>query len=263
MKFDEYSRKINCKIVHQTEQSRIYETEKGTLIKKVNSQEDFNNEIKAYGHIKKNRLFGIPKIYSIWEDYFEMEFLKKEREPTTKEIVDSISPLYDENNLDRSFKEVNLSKEKLIERLEYLREEIRKRRVSQDVLKMAKKFVRDKYLETDSKSMVHGDLKPIHAIPTKKGMKFVDFALYDIANPWYDLAFLHMAEQEDKEKKFRELIDYSSNFSNLNDREKAELLQSNIFNRTLYNFGYALRHKPDKSLERTVKELNYIMDYKK
>ncbi len=110
--------------------------------------------------------------------------------------------------------------------------------------------------------MVHGDLKPIHAIITKEGLKFIDFALYGIANPWYDLAFLHMTEQEDKEKKFSELIDLSSGFSNLSNREKVEILQSNIFNRTLYNFGYALRHRPDKSLERIIKELTHIMEYK-
>ncbi|PJE81699.1 hypothetical protein COU58_01095 [Candidatus Pacearchaeota archaeon CG10_big_fil_rev_8_21_14_0_10_32_42] len=250
----------NLEQFYQTGQSTIYETPAGTLIKVFNTQKDFQNELCAYKFLTKKGILNTPRIISVGDGQLEIEFLEKIRESTTREIVESIVPLYSEKETN-VFRDYDLTKEKLKHRLGYLGEEIEKRNVSPDILRRASEFVDGKYQETPSRVLVHGDLKPIHAIPTREGIKFIDFALFGKANPFYDIAFLHMAEQKDKEGTFRELINLSSPFSDLSKAEREALLQSNIFNRTLYNLGFALRHRPDKSLERVVKELNHIMEY--
>jgi len=249
------------KLFYKTEQSTIYETPNKTLIKKFNSSKDFSNELKAYNFLKKKGIIGLPLVISIGEKELELEKLEQETTPTTREIVESIAPIYLEENFPQ-FRKYDLSKKKLIDRIRYLADEIDGRGVSPNLLEKAEQFVNKIYCETTSSSLVHGDLKPIHAMKTKEGVKFIDFALFGEANPWYDLSFLHMAEQTDKERMFKELIKLSSAFTDLEIAERKSLLQSNIFNRTLYNFGFALRHRPDKSLERTIRELSHIMEFK-
>lgn len=250
-------------IFYQTEQSTLYETRENTLIKQFNSQIDFENELKAYRHIHENNLIQIPRLVSIGELELEIEFLQRARESTTSEIVEAISPLYVPPDMSGEFRIYDLSKDKLIERVGYLRDEVDRRNVSRNILEKARSFIDDEYQEACSTTFVHGDLKPIHAISTKDGLKFVDFALYGVASPWYDIAFLHMAEKRGKMALFAELVELSTIFSHLSEKERESLLRSAIFNRTLYNLGYALRHRPDKSLERNIRDLNHIIDFEK
>ncbi len=57
-------------------------------------------------------------------------------------------------------------------------------------------------------------------------------------------------------KKSQEIFGKEMNVSN----EEARLyLKSSIFYRSLYDFIFALRHRPEKTLLRTIKDLNEII----
>ncbi len=158
----------------------------------------------------------------------------------------------------------NLLREKLVYRLNYLKKEIEKRKVNPQILLESHKFVDRKYLFYDRNCIVHGDLKSVHVIPTKRGIKFIDLALTGISNPWCDLSFLCMEEQKNKRQMFNEIRDLSyfhfGQRLGLNKNKISEYLQSSMFYRTLYCFGFALRHRPQKSLDRIIKELENIIN---
>ncbi len=83
-----------------------------------------------------------------------------------------------------------------------------------------------------------------------------------VASPWYDLAFLYM-EQKDKKGKIDEISRTSEEVLGmdfrLREEEIRDYLRSGIFYRCLYNVGFACRHRTDKTLKRTLKELNEII----
>jgi len=92
---------------------------------------------------------------------------------------------------------------------------------------------------------------------------FIDLALVSIANPWYDLAFLYM-EKKDKKGVLEELSDRSfeflgSDFS-VSKEDIRNFLHSAIFYRSLYDLGFAARHRTDKTLKRTIKDLSDILE---
>ena len=101
---------------------------------------------------------------------------------------------------------VDLSKEKLFYRLNYLKDEIQNKQIDIKLIDRCEKFVEDKYREDINECIIHGDLKSPHIIPTLNGIKFIDFALARTTNPLYDLSFLCMEEQRDKDGIFKRLL---------------------------------------------------------
>lgn len=247
-------------LFQETEQSRVYKSPRGTLIKSFKSQKDYQNELRAYQFLGETHLLKIPRLYEIGKDFLEIECLNKVRESSIGETIEALSPLYTAPIQEGIFSELDLSKDKLLHRIGYLAEEVVRRNISPRILSYAERFVNERYLETVERTSVHGDLKPVHIIPTSEELKFIDFALFGVANPWYDLAFLFMAEPKDKQRVFDEISEKSGGFSKVDLKTRRNFLQSSIFNRLLYNFGYALRHRPDKSLDRVVGELNQIIN---
>jgi thiamine kinase-like enzyme len=264
MKFEEYPNKAKLQPYHNTEQSEIFLTNKGTLIKHYFSRKDIENELLFYNLLKSRDLIKTSNLYAIGEDFIEIELLKKEKEYNTNEVLNEISKLYlrtiNDNNL---FPKVDLSKEKLFYRLKYLRDEIQNKPIDVKLIDRCEKFVEDKYYKDDNECIIHGDLKLPHIIPTLNGIKFIDFALARTTNPLYDLSFLCMEEQKDKKGIFKKIVnDAYFNLSgtyNYNKDEIANSIKSAMFYRTLYLFGFALRHRPQKSIDRIIKELEDII----
>ncbi len=196
-----------------------------------------------------------------------MEFIKQIRDPLMEEIVENISSLY-LKTLNKTpfsyFPQIDLSKSKLFYRLGYLGKEFINAGVEEEgILLKAKKFVENEYDDSHYRCLVHGDLKSPHGIPSKKEFKFIDFGLTGIASPWYDLAFLYM-EKQDKGNTLSDLsilaYELISKQQGLGLNDTWMLLRSGIFYRCLYNLGFALRHRPKKTIKRTKRELNEIMD---
>jgi thiamine kinase-like enzyme len=264
MKFEEYPNKARLKPYYKTEQSTILLTNKGTLIKHYFNEKDMENEILFYNLLKFRDLIKAPSLYTRGQDFIEIEFLKKEREYNLTEILNEISKLYigtkDNNNL---FPKVDLSKEKLFHRLNYLRDEIQNKQVDIKLIDKCEKFVKERYHEDTNECIIHGDLKLPHIIPTSDGIKFIDFALARTTNPLYDLSFLCMEEQKDKNGTFEKIVNAAhSNLSSTYKYNKGDIfnsLKSAMFYRTLYLFGFALRHRSQKSIDRIIKELEDII----
>jgi len=226
---------------------------------------DKNNEVYFYNFFNTEDLLKTPQIYQIGQDFIEIEMLKREAPSDLARTIEEVCKLYIRTqNIKLSIPNLDLSKEKIAYRLNYLKEEVKKREVNPSILKESKCFLKTKYAHSNQICIVHGDLKSPHIFPTKQGIKFIDFALSGIATPWYDLSFLYMEEQENKKGVFDIIVD-SSLFKlkkefGLNQKRIKDSLQSAIFYRTLYLFGFALRHRPKKSLDRIIKELEDIIE---
>jgi len=87
----------------------------------------------------------------------------------------------------------------------------------------------------------------------------------EIANPWYDIAFVFMAHKE-KENLFGRIMKSAiKNFSDLpgSNKEKMEYyLKSSIFYRTTYDLTFAIKHRGEKTINRVFRELNGILEDK-
>lgn len=264
MKFEEYFQKNELNKICTTEQSEVFLTKEKKICKHYFNGKDKVNECFLYKFFEENDLIKIPKLFYIGDDFIETEFLEKDKKFDLSKTINEISNLYKKTKgIKLPLQSIDLSKKKLLYRISYLRDEVDKREVNPEILERAKSFVLKKYLYLNEKCIVHGDLKSPHIFNEGKEIKFLDFALSGIANPWYDLSFLCMEEQNDKESIFNQITEIS--FFNLKEdfdltKEKAEhYLLSSMFYRTLYLFGFALRHRPQKSLDRIIKELNEII----
>lgn len=271
MKFEEYQQKFKCEPLAETEQSLSFlvnRKQNKRVVKKYKSLTDKCREELAYLYLADLKVINIPELTLVGDDFIETEFLPCIDQATTLEIISEISRLYiktnEETSIERYFPRVDLSKSKLIHRLSYLPSELEKRGfLDQNLLTSSEQFVDAGYINPGHKCLVHGDLKSPHIIKNKQKIYFIDLALVSIANPWYDLAFLYM-EQQDKNNFFDELKDISLKYLgesfNSSDQEIQHYLKSAIFYRSLYNLLFATRHRPDKTLDRTLKELKQILD---
>lgn len=265
MKFEDYKKTNDLVEICKTEQSEILLTGKGILCKHYFNNKDKGNESFFYNFFRERDLIKIPEIYLRGEDFIEIEFLKREDNFNLIKTINEISNLYKKTlKIHLPIQKLDLSREKLLYRLNYLKDEIKKREVNPEILKELKKFVDKKYSYPEETCIVHGDLKSPHVFQTEEGIKFIDFALSGIANPWYDLSFLYMEEQENKKKVFSEVTNFlHDNLRkefNFNKKEISDYFQSAIFYRTLYLFGFALRHRQQNSLDRIINELNEIIN---
>ncbi len=264
MNFKDYKQINELKEIFKTEQSEVFLTNDKKICKHYFNLKDKENECFFYNLAKKNNLIKTPRLFYVGKDFIEIEFLKKEGKIDLTEVISSVSNLYKRTmGTTVPLQHVGLSPEKLFHRLNYLQEEIKKREVNPEILERAKSFVSKRYIYTKEECLIHGDLKSPHIFQKDKEVKFIDFALAGIANPFYDLSFLCMEEQEDKEGVFNQIMDFSfyilKDKFDLTKERTSDYLKSSIFYRTLYLFGFALRHREQKSLDRIINELNNIL----
>ena len=270
MNFNEYSQEFSCIDLHETEQSKTFlvrREREQRVCKKFPSPLERSKEEFAHRYLLGNNLLSVPFLTEVGEDFLEMEFIEKIRRPLMEEIVKNICPLYSKT-LDKipfsDFPQIDLSKNKLFHRVDYLEKEFIHAGVEEGgILSRAKKFIEKEYDDSDCRCLVHGDLKSPHGIHSKNGFKFIDFGLTGIASPWYDLAFLYM-EKQDKGNTFKDLSTLAYELigkqQGLDLKGVQNLLRSGIFYRCLYNLGFALRHRPEKTIKRTKRELDEIME---
>ena len=266
MNFEDYLSTTNCKILGRTEQSQTFTSVRDgekRFVKKYSSNFDRVKEELAYTYIGSRNLLNIPKLTMVGEDFIEMEFLYSATIPKNREIIEGILKMYTETLNDSKpkgyFSNIDLSKNKLFRRLEYIPIELEKRGfMGLDLLEKSENFINNNYRMPDHYCLVHGDLKSPHVVKTERGVFFIDLALVSIANPWYDLAFLYM-ERKDKgfalDELCRDSFDVLGKNLGVNREDIKGYLQSAIFYRSLYNVIFALRHRPKKTLQRTIKEL--------
>ncbi|MBI5798116.1 aminoglycoside phosphotransferase family protein [Candidatus Woesearchaeota archaeon] len=272
MNFEEYLQIYETALLCQTEQSKTFAVERDNLrivCKKFPSPLERAREELAYRYLAKQEVIKIPSLFMFGDDFLEFQFIEKIREPTDVESIAEISKLYLKTLDDvPSFllPRIDLSKEKIFHRLSYLNEEFAKSNIEEeDILERALQFMRGEYNLSSPLCVVHGDLKSLHCIPSSEGLYFIDFGLTAIANPWYDIAFLYMEKRNKTgilEQLAKATYENLGNPLNINEEQSARFLRSGIFYRSLYNLGFALRHRPQKTIERTKRELNEIMEKK-
>ena len=267
MKFEEYKKINKLKEHSRTEQSEIFLNSKNHICKHYFNRYDKENESTFYHIFGNGNSVQIPTLFMEGDDFIETELFEKQESLDLAKAINEISFFYKKTNgLNLPFSKLDLSKDKLLYRINYLKDEANKRGVNLDLLDRAMHFVLHNYSYCPQECVVHGDLKSPHIFSYPDKTKFIDFALAGISNPWYDLSFLCMEEQNNKKAIFDLVVD--SSFSNLKsdfdlDRQKTNnYLLSSMFYRTLYLFGFALRHRTQKSLDRVIKELNEIMEFK-
>lgn len=272
MNFEEYQTKFNCLPLNESEQSKTFLVEcenKKRVCKKFPNLSDKIREESGYFYIGRKNLLQIPNLTFVGEDFLEIEFIESIRTPRLEESVKGVTKLYtqtrDKQQLQRlPFPLIDLSKDKIVYRLGYLRQEMEKKDIEdKSILHDAKRFVELNYNTSPERCLIHGDLKSSHILINEKGTNYIDLGLISISTPWYDLAFLFM-EQTEKERFLEKLI--AITFENLASIFKMSLnetrnyLRSGIFYRCLYDFGFALRHRTAKTIKRTMNELNWIIN---
>ena len=271
MKFKDYQKLHNCYPLERTEQSWTFVVEvngEKRVVKRYPAEFDRLREELAYSYFKFFDLLNVPKLISNGEDFVEMELLESIEPPSLQEIIRGISGMYIKSLNDSKpkgyFPRINLTKDKLYRRLEYLPAELERRGIADNSLfEKSRSFVDETYVVPEHYCLVHGDLKSPHIIKSRDGLFFIDLALVSVANPWYDLAFLYM-EKKDKKGVLQQLSNKSFEFLgkdfSINKKDIKIILKSAIFYRSLYDVGFAARHRTDKTLKRTIKDLSDILD---
>lgn len=271
MKFESYQRVHKLSSLEKTEQSWTFlveEDEERRVLKKYPSEFDKLREELAYSYINHFDLLRVPELTFSGKDFVVMDFLESIGPSSLEESIEEISQMYvttlNDPKPKEYFPEIDLTKDKLHRRLEYLPLEVERRGIKdKNLFKKSKKFVNDKYISPENSCLVHGDLKSPHIIKTSNGLFFIDLALISVANPWYDLAFLYM------ERRDRRLLDIISDKSfeclgkdfSVGRKEIKNFLHSAIFYRSLYDIGFAARHRSEKTLKRTINDLTEIMKH--
>jgi len=270
MKFEDYQKLHNCVPLEKSEQSWTFIVKVGEekrVVKKYPTEFDRLREELAYSYINSFGLLNIPKLISGGEDFVEIELLESIRAPSLEEVVSGISDMYvvslNDSKPKGYFPGIDLTRIKLLRRLEYIPIELEKRGViDKDLFEKSEHFVHERYVVPEHYCLVHGDLKSPHIIKTEKGVFFIDLALVSVANPWYDLTFLYM-ERKNKEGALDSLCDKSFEFLgrdfSVSREDIRDFLRSAIFYRTLYDVIFAARHRTNKTLARTLLDLKEIL----
>jgi len=272
MKFKDYQKLYDCSSLEKTEQSWTFITNvngERKIVKRYPSEFDRLKEELAYSYINYFNFLRVPKLIFSGEDFIVMDFLESIESPSLEESIKGISKMYittlNDSKPKGYFPRIDLTKDKLYRRLEYLPLEIEKRSIAdKDLFERSERFVNERYIVPEHYCLVHGDLKSPHTIKTINGLFFIDLALVSVANPWYDLAFLYM-ERKDKEGLLGTISTKSFEFLgkdfSVSKGDIRNLLHSAIFYRSLYDVGFATRHRTDKTLRRTIKDLSEIIKH--
>lgn len=270
MNFEQYQQQFYCEDLERTEQSYTFKVDREgqtKVVKKYPTPFDKCKEELAYAYITSKNLLQVPQLSFIGEDFIEMQFLQSAGSPTNAESIEGIAHMYkttQNNSHPRGyFPKIDLSKNKLLHRLTYIPQELEKRGLlDRDLLHQAELFVDNTYDPSPHQCLVHGDLKSVHVIKTADGIFFIDLALVSMASPWYDLAFLFMQKKEREGELTRLTQDSLSVLSSDFQASKEEVnhyLESAIFYRSLYDVGFAARHRPDKPLKRVINNLKDLL----
>ncbi|MEK6829658.1 MAG: phosphotransferase [Nanoarchaeota archaeon] len=267
--FNEYKKTHVLVPLEKTNQSQTFLTEvngEKRVCKKYGNMSDRCKEELAYTYLKEKSLLNTPTLIDIGIDFIEMQFILEDEKAELSEIISGIKKLYTNTlnypDLNKYFPFLDTSKSKIVQRLEYLPTEMDKRKGRMDDLfKKCNNFLKNQYISPSQSCLVHGDLKSPHIIKSTDGIYYIDLSLASIANPWYDLAFLYM-EKRDKDGLLLEMIKISQDIfgkeMNVSNKEAISYMKSSIFYRSLYDVIFALRHRPDKTLARTIKDLDEI-----
>ncbi len=266
MDFERYVKRFHCVPLQRTEQSStflVFKNNKKRVVKKPINLSELEKELNAYRFLRLNPLLRVPEITEAGIDYIELEFLESLSKPSDLEIIQGISNLYlSSRKLDLSlFPELDLSKDKLTYRLNYVKRELVARRFfSSELFSLSENFICEKYDSSSERCLVHGDLKSLHAITTSSGLYFIDLALMSRASPWYDLAFLYMEKRnKDLGKLSKDVFNVLGENFGISVNQVKDRLKSAIFYRSLYNVGFSARHRNDIVLQRTLSELEEII----
>mgnify|MGYP001586760709 FL=1 len=272
MKFEDYQKLHNCSPLEKTEQSWTFTTNisgERRVVKRYPSEFNKLREELAYSYINSFNLLRVPELISSGENFVVMDFLESIGYSPLEESIEGISKMYvttlNDSKPKGYFPRIDLTKDKLYRRLEYLPLEIEKRGIiDKDLFEKSERFVNERYITPEHYCLVHGDLKSPHIIKTISGVFFIDLALVSVANPWYDLAFLYM-EKRDKEVLLdtisNKAFDFLGRDFSVSEGDIRDLLHSAIFYRSLYDMGFAARHRTDKTLRRTIKDLSEIIKH--
>ncbi len=272
MKFEDYQRLHNCIPLGKTEQNRTFVVNvngERRVVKRYPAEFDRLREELAYAYINSFGLLNVPKLISSGEDFIEMELLESFGTLSIDKIIRGVFGMYiktiNDSKPKRYFPRIDLTKSKLLRRLEYIPTELEKRgMIDKNLFERSEHFINERYIAPEHFCLVHGDLKSPNIIETEKGAFFIDLALISVANPWYDLAFLYM-KRRNKKNFLNELGDKSFEFLgrdfSVSKENIRDFLQSAIFYRCLYDVVFAARHKADKILKRTICDLSEIMEH--
>lgn len=191
MNFEEYQRLHKLSPLEKTEQSWTFvieENGKRRVVKRYPSEFDRLREELSYSYINHFNLLRVPELFFRGEDFVVMDFLESIGSPSLEESIGGISKLYvttlNDSKLKAYFPRIDLSKERIMHRLEYLPEELKKRsQVDSQLIGLSKKFVESGYLASPHQCLVHGDLKSPHIIKTEKGVFFFRFGSCKYCKP--------------------------------------------------------------------------------
>lgn len=269
MRFQDYQKIHDCKPLFQTQQSWAFLVDNKPIVcKRYPRKLDRCREEMAYYYIRDRELLRIPELYSVGEDFMEIQFIEKDRETDVHGTIEDIAKMYLATMSDSDprgyFPKLDLSKDKLRKRIQRIPTELERRGISEgELIGKCERFVESDYQPSSNQCLIHGDLKSPHIIESKNGRYFIDLALLSVASPWYDLAVLFM--------EHRDRIHFLSNLSQmayeifgrtlgLSLEETRKKLLSGIVYRSVYDIGFAARHRSDKSLARTINDLKVILN---
>ena len=154
MKFEDYQRLHNCSPLEKTEQSWTFTVDlngEKRVVKRYPTEFDRLREELAYGYIKSFDLLKIPELISGGEDFVDMEFLDSIGSPSLEEAIEGVSGMYIgslNNSKSRGyFPRIDLTKSKLLRRLEYIPVELDRRGVKdKNLFKKSESFVNEEYI---------------------------------------------------------------------------------------------------------------------
>lgn len=267
--FEDYRATFALVPLHTSEQSEtfiVHGSDGKRVCKHYHTPLERAREEVAWRFINSQRLLEIPELLGVGSDYLELEFVERCGECTIEEIIRGVSQLYTACSTckpDIFFPTIDLSQAKMLHRLSYVAVEMEKRGVRDpELLKTVEQFVKCDYTPSPHRTLVHGDLKSPHVIPTHNGIKFIDLELVSVASPWYDLAFLVLTHHEKVQA-----IDRVANAADatlgghfqLELKEIRHFLKSATAYRAFYNLGFALRHRTERTIKRTISELRDVL----
>ena len=157
MKFKDYQKLYDCSPLEKTEQSWTFIVEENgerRVVKRYPSEFDRIREELAYSYINHFNLLRVPKLISSGEDFVVMDFLESIEYPSLEESIEGISKMYvttlNDSKPKGYFPRIDLTKNKLNRRLEYLPLEVEKRGIKdKDLFEKSGRFVNGRYISPE------------------------------------------------------------------------------------------------------------------
>ena len=233
------------------------------VVKRFRLSSQWEREVRAYKYVHITKSLPVPRLLRVLHKRIELQFLRGVGDIALKSVVDHARDFHLASLRGQMTPETflvhDLSREKVLHRIGYIAKEASDRGiVDRDLINSLKRFALRDYDPSGVRTLVHGDIKTPHLFQTDAGLRFIDLGEVAWASPWYDQVFL-LLEREPICGSIGELADVAADaygtLLGLTQEEVGVYLKSALVYRALYNFGYALRHRPAKTIRRTWKEL--------